>query len=31
VHPFLLSAALRYRRNPAILLHLFGTAVTIAL
>src|SRR5579864_3118890 len=31
VHPFLLSATLRYRRNPAILLHLFGTAVTIAL
>src|SRR5579864_1015969 len=31
VHPFLLPALLRYRRSPAVLLHLFGTAVTIAL
>jgi len=31
VHPFLLSTALRHGRNPAVLLHLFGTGITIAL
>ncbi len=31
VHPFLLSTALRHGRNPAVLLHLFSTGITIAL
>src|SRR5262249_7590727 len=31
MHPFLLSAALRYRRNPAVFLYLCRTPITIAL
>jgi hypothetical protein len=29
VHPFLLSTALRHWRNPAVLLHLFGTGIAL--